>query len=263
MAAGLYGRVASRGMPSWVADGYTGEGALESQGSPQDPSHGQAEVAYDRWTIPGQPSEYVTDLGGLGVIEGQQGLSGQLVDTQHSPEGHAAPVAGPVGSYDGLALADQQEASRIIHGADFGGPGRRNYVTEISDIPRDEWTYNEPGQNVLQPNHGQMQAMGGYDIDQGYNLSNGYGFNAPHVHRVTDTTPQPMSYLDPAERPFIAPQGSGSFVPTDQVWGPGAWASQLSASQVNATPPTAYDPVPDPATSTALPAGAAPSAGWW
>lgn len=252
-------------MPSWVADGYTGEASLDDSGRPQNPSHGQqGQMAPDRWTIPGQPTEYVTDLGGLGVIEGQQGLSGNAADIQHSPFGHASPVPGVIGSYhDPESMAWQQERSREIHGQSFGGENRRNYVERISDIPFDRWTSNSPGETVQAPNHGQMQAMGGYDIEQGYSLSNGYGFDGPHNDRLIYTEAQPMSYLDSAERAFLAPQGSGSFIPTDQVWGPGAWQSQYNGSQINSTPPTAYEPVPDPETSSTLPQGAAPSAGWW
>lgn len=261
--ADLYGRVTARGFPSSVAAGMTGAGALESQGSPQDPAHGQATSAAGQYTTltgfaPEAPPPPAVDL-----LEGTWGLPGTLTDPDQTPQAHAAPVPGWAGSY---APSDDLDAvhgsSAEIHSKDFGALTRHVHVTTVPD-DLSQWTSSSEGENVLQPVRGQLQAMGGRDKTQGYGLANRYGFDSGHRDRIVATEPQPMAYLDPAERPFVIPQASGTFTPTDAVQGPAPFTSGWDAGDVNATPPSDYQPPPEPATLSAAQAGAPAAAGWW
>jgi len=265
MAGGLYGRVAARGFPSVVAAGLTGQGSLESQGGPQDPVHGQASTVDRPSTIAGYEADQVAPYDGILIAEGAFGLSG-TVNPDQIPHTHAAPVPGWAGSYDDPDLLTVNLNSMEIHSADFGAsPGRRHVSAAEGQEPAyDQWSNLNTGENVLQTLDGQIRMMGGYDTTQGYDLRNRYGFDAGHVTGPTTATePQPMFFLGPAERPFVVPQASGDFTPTDDYQGPGGWASGWDAAAVNSTPPTAYQPSPEPDTLDTPLVGAPVSAGWW
>jgi hypothetical protein len=255
--------VAARGFPSSVAAGLTGAGALESQGGPTDPAHGQAVTDTRPSTIGPYEPDTVAPLQVV-IIDGAFGLPGSY-DPDQTPDGHASPVPGWAGSYDSPDLLTVRENSTAIHSVDFGGLAqRRNSANAQGKEPQyDQWTTNDPGSNVLQKLDGQIRAMGGYDTDQGYDLRNRYGFDAGHRDRIVAQVEVPMAYLDPAERVFIVPQASGSFTPTDPYQGPGQWASGWDAGAVNATPPSPYVPTPEPDTLVGQLAGAPASAGWW
>lgn len=263
--AGLYGRVAARGFPSQVAEGLTGAGALAAQGAPPNPAHGQAVAAHGQFTtLPSYTAGETPPPPVVDLLEGFWGLGGQVTDPDQTPRTHAAPVPGWAGSYTGdEQLLIVNENANQIHSEDFGGVGRRMDLAGMAEPAMSAWTANTPGQNVLEPVTGQLQYMGGFDRTQGYSLSNNYGFDAGHIERLTLDDKQPFSYLDPGERPFIVPQASGSFTPTDAVQGPGPATSMLDAAELSATPPSAYQPPPaTPVLPGPQPGGAA-SAGWW
>jgi hypothetical protein len=260
MASGLYTRVSGRGFPSQVAAGMTGEGALESQGGTVDPAHGETLTETGASTLPGSQPEGPAGPDGIGIQEGTWGLPGGTIPDQ-TPRTHAAPVPGWAGSYDAPELLAMHEDSAKIHAEDFGALAPRMRV-ELPEPELDIWSSNERGENVLQPLDGQIRAMGHGDVDQGYGFVNGHGFGAGHRTRITATDPQPFSYLDPAERPYIVPQASGSFAPTDAVQGPAPTGTFLDAGSINATAPTPYSPPAEPATAPAAPVGAPASTGW-
>lgn len=276
---GLYGRLQSRGFPSSAVAGQTGAGARESQGHPADPIHGQAAAAAGQWsTLPGFQPEPPPGPA-VELLEGTWGLPGQVYEPDQTPgygpgelRTHAAPVPGWAGSYDDPELAVVHDNSVEIHSVDFGALDKRRRSPSSSPEPNyDQWRSNDPGSSNLEHVGGQLRFMGGYDADQGYGGgadgpggTNSYGFGAGHRERTTPTDPQPMVYLDPAERIFVVPQGSGTFVPTDAVQGPEPYGTFLDAPSVNYTPPTAYSPPPEPDTLPGPQSGAAASsAGWW
>jgi hypothetical protein len=263
MTGGLYQRVSARGFPSSVAAGLTGQGALESQGAPVDPAHGQAVTDTRPSTIGPYAPDTVAPLGTV-IIEGAFGLSGSY-DPDQTPQAHAAPIPGWAGSYDSPDLLVMHENSTLLHSEDFGAlAGHVNVHGVQGQEPQyEQWSTNDPGDNVLQPLSGQIRAMGGYDTTQGYDRRNRYGFDAGHRDRIVDTVPQPMYYMDPAERVFIVPQASGSFTPSDEYQGPGQWASGWNAESVNATPPSPYTPAPEVDTLNTPLQGGPASAGWW
>jgi len=264
--AGLYGRVSGRGFPSRVAQGMTGEGALESQGGPTDPAHGVNTTPVGRYTTTlGFAPEAPDAPPQVPLLPSAFGLHGG-VNEDRTPTGHAGPVPGWAGSYAPSAELDAMHAnSAEIHGADFGALGPRIAVhgAPVEPAYSVEGPYEYIGDNNLQPLRGQIQAMGGYDRDQGYSLSNRFGFDGGHRQRIVDSQPQPMYYLDPGERVQIWPQGSGNFTPSDAPQGPGQWASGWDARAVNATPPSSYQPPAEPATLTQPLQGAPVSAGWF
>lgn len=284
--AGLYQRVQARGFPSHVAAGLTGAGALESQGSTADPRHGDVTPGTPGYTTqvlrqfqPDTPAPLSISIG-LGFW----GLPGTPVNPDQTPAtvqtpmpdgswskgDHAAPVPGFAGSESDFdALAAMHDRSVEIHSVDFGALERRITTNEITDRKYNAWYSNDPGQNALEPVTGQLRNMAGFDATQGYGGGgtgpggiNGYGLGAPHVDRYRWSDPQPQPYLDPAERPFIAPQGGGSFIPTDAVQSK-PWGSYLDGPGVIRTAPTAYNPPADPDTSSATPVAGPVSAGWW
>jgi hypothetical protein len=272
--AGLYDRVASRGFPSpGVVDGQTGAGALDSQGHPVDPSHGDMSLypGGGSQTLPEYDLEGAAAPVGVPVLDGTFGLpGGSLEDIDVTPRTHAAPGPGWAGSYAPSADLDQlHENSADIHSADFGALANRRRIEDAQDESHMEWETwrsNDPGESVQVPLEGAARSIGRQgDAVQGYDLRNRYGFDAGHRERTRPVTHQPMAYLDPSERPFIVPQPSGSFTPDDAVQGPGGWYSIRAAENINATPPTAYEPPPEPPTSLAAagPAGGAANAGWW
>lgn len=270
MANGLYARVAARGFPSSVAAGMTGTGALESEGGPYSPAHGQDVTEQGQYSTltgfqPEAPPGPAVEL-----LEGTWGLPGTITEPDQTPgygpgtfRTHAAPVPGWAGSYADEQLLTVRENSAGIHAQDFGALARHLQLQGVPEPHLDIWKANEAGENVLQPVRGPLQAMGGYDTTQGYDTRNRYGFDAGHRERLVATDPQPMFYLDPAERPFIVPQASGTFTPTDAVQGPAPDGQFLDAGDINSTPPTSYAPPPEPDTLTTPQAGGTPSAGWW
>jgi hypothetical protein len=177
-------------------------------------------------------------------------------------------VPGWAGSYaPSTELEAVHDNSAVIHAADFGALTRHVHVEgegQGGAAPDwDKWTSNNAGESVQQPIRGQLQAMGGRDDIQGYGLRNEYGFDAGHRDRIVDQTPQPMSYLDPAERPFVVPQASGGFTPTDAVQGPEGWTAGWDAGNINPDPASAYEPPPQPDTLQTPLAAAPVSSGWW
>ena len=266
--AGLYQRVAGRGFPSSVADGLTGAGALDAQGHPVDPAHGQNPPNTYQQTLTGYQPDTPAPVE-VQVLEGAWGIPGTLVAPDETPRTHAAPQPRWAGSYEsGNELDIMHGNSALIHSADFGALSRHTRVEgemQEGDAPQwNRWTSNDPGQAVGQvPLSGVQRVLGGRDAVQGYDLRNRYGFDAGHRERITDSTPQPFSYLDPAERAFIVPQASGVFTPDDVIQGPEPWAGGWDAGDVNPTPPTNYEPPPEPVVLPAQLAGAPVAAGWW
>jgi len=261
--AGLYQRVVARGFPSSVAAGQTGVGALESQGGPTNPAHGQQLVDARNGALPGYEPEAVAPP--VDIILGTAfGLPGDM-NPDHTPGTHAAPFPGWAGSYSDPDLLVVHENSVAIHSADFGALTRRVHSQNAlgKEPTYDQWETNDPGESLQQPLRGQIQAMGGYDRVQGYNLSNGYGFDAGHRERHYPQVDVPMAYLDPAERLFIVPQASGVYTPTDAYQGPEEWASNLAAETVNATPQQQYAPAAAPDVVAQPLQGGPAVAGWW
>lgn len=285
-------RVAARGFPSAVIAGDTGAGALESQGSPQNPVHGQAGPGSPGYTTQVLPQFQPDTPAGLYVPVGLgfPGLPGSLVNpdrtiatvTANRPDGsysrgdHAAPVPGwaPSPLYvtsdeSAEALAQVRDNSTAIHGVDFGALEGHTQVATDPMTARTHWYSNDPGQNVAQPVSGQLRNMGGFDATQGYGGGstgpggiNDFGLGAPHVDRFQFSEPQPQPYLDPAERPFVVPQGGQSFVPTDAVQGQ-PYTSYWDSPGTIYTEPDSYTPPPDPAVNSAPLGAATVSAGWW
>lgn len=290
--AGLYQRVGARGFPSSVVAGMTGAGALESQGSTADPAHGDTSNGSPGYTTqvlpqfsPDQPAELFIPVG-LGF----HGLPGTLVNPDQTPNtvpyslpdgtfsrgNHAAPVPGwsPSPLYvtseaDAEQMGVMRDNSTEIHGVNFGSLDAHTQVPTQTDVRFTAWYSNDPGENVAEPVTGQLRGMAGYDATQGYGGGstgpggiNDFGLGAPHVDRFQWSEPQPQPYLDPSERAFVAPQGAGSFVPTDAVAAQYA-GTYLDAPGVIYTDPSAYTPPPDPATLSAPLAPASVSSGWW
>lgn len=265
MAGGLYSRVASRGFNNNVTDGYTGAAALADSGGPQNPRHASnTYTGQDRQTLTGFTADPPAELAaGSVILEGAWGTPG-AIDQDRTPRTHAAPAPVWAGSYSGDELAPVREWSADLHAFNpDGNPVARRYRVERPE-PAVERLYTESeGDSLLQKATGQLRAHGGYDVDQGYGTVNGYGFGGGHRDRIMNHDGIVMAYLDPAERPFVVPQPSGTFHTTDAVNGPQPEGNFLDAGNINATPPTPYTPPADPATATAAPAGAAASAGWW
>jgi hypothetical protein len=264
VASGLYGRVQSRGFPSSVAAGQTGAGSLESQGSAAAPQDLGLSNPSAYTTLPGYQPESAADVGGIPLLLGTWGISGAGTVDDQTPQTHAAPGPGWAGSYSDPELLQVHENSAAIHSVDFGALANRiRSPRSINEPDVDQWSSNSAGEAALDPVTGQLRAMGGYDRIQGYNLSNQYGFDAGHRERTTLSAPVINAYVDPAERPFIVPQASGSFAPTDAVWGPVPGGNFLDAGNVNSTDPTSYSPPPEPALASSGPVGAPAVAGWW
>lgn len=261
---GLYDRVQSRGFPSAVAAGVTGAGALDSQGHPRPPQDLTDSNPDQYSTLPGYQPDRVSELGGVPLLEGWFGLPGAGTNPDQTPRTHAAPGPGWAGSYDSPELLQVHENSVAIHSADFGAlAGRLTAPGGWAQPDVDQWQANEPGETAQDPVTGQLRAWGGRDRVQGYNRSNGYGFDAGHRQRTTLSAPVVNAYLDPAERPFVIPQASGNFTPTDAVQGPNPVGYMRGAENLNSTPQSAYAPPPDPEVAPSGPAGGPAVAGWW
>jgi hypothetical protein len=264
MPGGVYQRVVSRGFHSAVADGVTGAGALPSQGGPLAPQTlGETETGSTS-TLPGFRPDPVAELG-IQPLESIWGLSGAGASPDQTPRTHAAPGPGWAGSYSDPELLTVHENSVAIHSVDFGALEPR--ITSPNGLAQpgiDQWSDNNVGESAQDSVTGQLRYMGGRDTVQGYSLRNRYGFDGGHRARTTLHAPVINTYLDPAERPFIVPQLTGSFLPSDTVQGPQAHGNLRSADNLNVTPPTAYSPPPDPVTElSAPPAGGPASTGWW
>ena len=269
MAQGLYSRVNSRGYPSSVYAGMTGAGALESQGGPYDPAHGDTtDVAqYGNQVLTGYDPEGPADPA-VPILEGMWGLAGDTAGVAHSPGGHAAPVADWVGQYDGHEIAAYGEQAMEIHSVDFGTLPNHTQVIDVASTPMTDWSTTDTGETAAQQLAGQIRYMGGFDAVQGYGGGgSGPGGINPDAAARNRTPilnePQPMVYLDPAERPALWPQAAGNFTPSDAVQGPGPWASGWDAGSVPYDDPSAYEPPPDPDTLGTPLAAASVSSGWW
>jgi hypothetical protein len=261
---GLYQRVISRGFHSAVADGVTGAGALDSQGRPLAPQTlGITETGLTS-TLPGYEPDPVAALA-VPLLESTWGLSGAGTNPDQTPRTHAAPFPGWAGSYSDPELLQVHENSVVIHSADFGAlEGRITSPNGLAQSPMDQWSDNNTGESVQDPVSGQLRYMGGRDTIQGYSLRNRYGFDGGHRQRTTLGNPVIVAYLDPAERPFVVPQLTGSFLPSDRVQGPQATGNMRAADNLNVTPPSSYTPPPDPVTEVAAPPTGGPaSTGWW
>lgn len=262
---GVYDRVQARGFPSSVVAGVNGAGALDSQGHARAPQD-LADSNPDQYsTLPGFQADRVAELGGVPLLEGWFGLPGAGSNPDQTPQTHAAPGPGWAGSYDDPELLQVRLNSVEIHSVDFGALEPR--ITSPNGLAQpdvDQWSANEPGANVLEPVAGQLQYMGGRDDTQGYSLRNRYGFDAGHRQRNTFEAPVINTYLDPSERPFVIPQASGNFAPTDAVQGPQVAGQMRGAENLNATPQSSYTPPPDPELAPpGPPAGGPASIGWW
>jgi hypothetical protein len=270
MAGGLYGRVQSRGFPSSVAAGQTGAGALESQGGPQNPAHADSAPGPGTQTLAGFEPD-TPPAPAVVILEGSWGLPGQHLDPDQTPgygpgtfRTHAAPMPGWAGSYyPGPDLDTLHENSREIHAADFGGRQLWEGNSDVTELPMHPWASNSPGEAAgLVPLTGPQRVLGHADAVQGYDLRNRFGFDAGHRERLEITGNVVNAYLDPAERPFIVPQASGTFTPTDTVQGPGSYHSFLDAGNVSYDDPSAYQPPPEPPTLAGQLVAAPASAGW-
>lgn len=266
--SGLYGRVNARGFPSAVYAGMTGAGALESQGGPYDPSHGDTtdRATYGPQVLRGYEPEAPADPY-IPVLEGAWGLGGAVLDPDRTPGGHAAPVPPWAGSYDGEEILATRAGSEAVHGADFGAGERLRTRYDVADTPMTAWSTTDTGQTSQQKVTGQIRSMGGHDALTGYGGggSGPGGINPEAAARNRTPTlsePQPFYYLDPAERAALWPQASGSFTPDDAIQGPGPWASGWDAGDVPPHDPSAYTAPPEPANLTAPLLAAQPSAGW-
>lgn len=261
---GLYDRVQARGFPSTVTAGVNGAGALDSQGHARPPQDLTASNPDQYSTLPGFEADRVAELG-VPLLDGWFGLPGGGSNPDQTPQTHAAPGPGWAGSYDDPELWQVRLNSVAIHSADFGALGPR--ITSPNGLAQpdvDQWQSNDAGENVLEPVSGQLQYMGGRDDTQGYSLRNRYGFDAAHRQRNTFEAPVVNTYLDPSERPFVIPQASGSFAPSDAVQGPQAAGFMRAADNLNATPQSSYTPPPDPQVAPpGPPAGGPASVGWW
>ncbi len=284
----LYARVSSRGYASGVAAGQEGAAALESTQAIRRPASSPVDWGASPSTLTGFTAEGPPPPPpGVDILEGTWGLPGTLDDPYRSPgygpgnvRTHAAPRPGWAGSYRpwnqeiAAEIDTLHENSRAIHAEDFGMPARllRVLADGVAQQSADHWESNDPGGHTGQaPLAGPQRSMGylSKDAIQGYDRANGYGFGAGHRWRDSYPGPhdaaggQPMSYLDPAERPFIVPQAQGSFTPTDAVQGPEPWVSDLHAANLAYNDPTAYSPPPEPATLAAPLAEARAGSGWW
>lgn len=267
--AGLYARVAARGFP---AAGYpaalppdVAQAALEAQGGTADPAHGDRSWGASPSTLTGFALEGPGDVGLeiLGDIPGP----GTGTDPDQTPgygpgtvRTHAAPWPGWAGSYhDADALNTVHENSRSIHAQDFGGqrPSRFQSTQPPGGdvLPMDPWHSEDYGDSNQPPLTGAQRVLGGRDAVQGYGGGgsgpggvNGNGFGAVKVNRLGVTGNVVNAYLDPAERPFIVPQGSGSYIPTDAVTGPEPFTSMLAADGNAYHDPSSYEAPADTAT---------------
>lgn len=269
----VYERVSARGFPTvGIPAGYTGAGARDSQGHPVDPSHGSPTTYMAK--APNVLPEFNAEPPGpvrTPLIEGAWGLpGGDLSGFDQTPRTHAAPSPGWAGSYAPSAELDQvHENSAEIHAQDFGALDNR-WRSEDSEAKGmtqwETWKSNDPGESVQVPLEGAARSIGRQgDAVQGYDLRNRYGFDAGHRERLRPEPAMVVAYLDPSERPFIVPQASGSFTPTDAVQGPEPWQSLRAGENINATQTSSYEPPPEPplAIGESPGRGAPASVGFW
>lgn len=241
----------SGSFPNEATAGQTGAGSLWSQGTTHQklnlPANAKNVNVKSEYGQDSYPAPYSFDDTGLDFI-----LPGEL-NPDRTPRTHNAPVPGWAPNYAGEEIAQLRINSTEVHSEDFGALVRRTNPLPGDAEPSISFDYsNNPGENNLQPVTGQLRAMGGYDRTQGYNLSNRFGFDAGHRKRTNFNDPQPTYSLDPAERPFIVPQGGVNAKFTDVVQGPQggnySWGYGDGASPYNE--PSAYSPPPEPATFT-------------
>lgn len=282
MASGLAGRVAARGFPAPAYSSDSAESvsaaALAAQGGTADPSHGEVTWGQSPSTLTGFSLEGPGDVGV--EIAGDRPGPGEMYDPNQSPgygpgtyRSHAAPWPGWAGSYDDSAALDElHQNSRSIHGVNFGGPLLQDFAplqspggdTLLMD-PSGTEDYGDSNQAPLQ---GAQRVLGGRDGVQGYGGGgdgpggvNGNGYGSVRANRQNVTSNVINAYLDPAERPFMVPQASGTYIPTDAVTGPEPFSSFIAADGNAYNDPSAYQPQPDPAT-LATPLSSATAWGW-
>lgn len=199
------------------AAGRTDAGALESQGTTADPSHGVwGDTSAPAWMTGPYPSHgqfaYEPDW----VMVGEDPLIQPVGDRPHdlTPDSHAAPY--PRMRYPGGELRNaeeqwaDQEASWILHAEDQGGnwynesPGGR-----AVPVHWDQRLTVTEGSTILEPVPGQLRGGDiGQDVAQGYGTSERFGYGGGHVQYRQQTDPVPYNYqwLQAGERPFIVPQ---------------------------------------------------------
>lgn len=269
MASALYGRVQARGFPVPAAFSDDAEAvsaaALDSQGGSADPAHGDVTWGASPSTLTGYAAE---GPGPVGVeIAGDRPGPGDALDPDQTPgygpgtfRSHAAPWPGWAGSYhDAEALDAMHGNSRRIHAANFGGRLLQDFgpLQGPGDVtlPMDPSGTEDYGDSAQAPLQGAQRVLGGRDAVQGYGGGgsgpggvDGYGYAAVKANRLGVTGNMVIAYLDPAERPFVVPQGAGSYIPTDAVTGPGPHLSFLAADGITYNDPTAYTAAPEPAT---------------
>lgn len=282
MASGLAARTAARGFP---APGYASDSAeavaaaaLAAQGGTADPAHGEITWGPSPSTLNGFALEGPGDVGV--EIAGDRPGPGEMYDPNQTPgygpgtyRTHAAPAPGWAGSYQDFdALDTLHSNSREIHGVNFGAPLLQDFGPLQSpggtELPMDPSGTEDYGASNQAPLSGAQRVLGGRDGVQGYGGGgdgpggvNGNGYGSVRANRANITGNVINAYLDPAERPFIVPQASGTYVPTDAVTGPEPFSSFIAADGNIYNDPSAYSPPPDPQTLT-TPLASATAWGW-
>jgi hypothetical protein len=279
----LYGRVQARGFPVPAAYSQSPEAvsaaALAAHGGTADPAHGQNPWGPPPSTLRGFQPEGAAPPGVevLGDIPGP----GSPSDPDQSPgygpgtfRTHAAPWPGWAGSYAPSDDLDILHAnSRSIHAADFGGRKLSQFQGDASGngadyLPMNPSGTEDYGASSQAPLSGAARVLGGLDSVQGYGGGghgpggvNANGFSAVKARHQNITGNVVNAYLDPADRPFYVPQGSGSYIPTDAVSGPEPFSSFIAADGLSYNAPSPYQPSPEPET-LGQPLPAATAWGW-
>src|SRR5450755_4304031 len=116
MAQSLYSRVANRGFPSFVTDGITGAGQLDSQGGPADPAHGDPATfpAHSPHLIPQATTQDAPNPVDGPLLEGTWGLCGSTGD-----------LTDPTPGADYWKFSD-------VNGNNQGGIGMRSHAAPFS-----------------------------------------------------------------------------------------------------------------------------------
>lgn len=269
-----------RGLTSLYAPGPAGpgkaDGRLASQGGPVGPGFGYAdpEVPYAYWAgpTPNEQTMFTDGLdgypGGIAPVEGTDAL---LDRTPAEVPSHAAPYP-PQGTYGqlrdaGEQLAEQEER-RALHGADLGGPARvaTDPNGNIYPEPWHEEYYTGQGESLLVEVPGQIESspLGGSGTGknrigsvQGFGELGHNGSGTAHIRRRTAVGPVPGNnqWLNSSDRPMLTPRRGyqTSFDGPDSPYGAQGDTSQdmMQSAQVASvsTPPTPYNPPPNPLTA--------------
>jgi len=261
MANGLYARVASRGFPTSVDVGTTGEGALYNSGNP-DLMH-QQQTAVPGFTpaqtMKGFAPEPLPPVS-VYISDDDYGLVGDRADPDQTPgygpgafRTHNAPMAGPNLNAPTPWATPQQlgeiagslEEVRGIHSQRFARS--RGYVQSAEvTVQVGQQTAGEIGETLSDNGSGgQMRGMAGIDSVQGFGGggSGPGGINGRYPNEKHYLTTAEGSVLnatvDPSERPLTVPQLGQTFKLTGPDFGPGPWQSGFE-TYGNYHPPTDY-----------------------